>query len=376
MSDTYRSIADEVEAAVAAGSPDKYFETLKSVAGLLSASAGSLNEEQVALFGDVLERLINTIELRSLAEIGARIALAELSKQLAPMGQAPTSVVRRLARNDDISIAEPVLIESARLSPEDLVEIARNKSEQHLLAISGRWWLKEVVTDALLARRYRSVSRRLMRNPGARVSPAGFAIVVSQAETDPELAVETGIRVDLPAELRNQLLRSATEAVRTRLLSRAPADLFENIRKAISAASKSVDRQMSKVHDFESAMLLIGRLKVEDRLNEAVLGDFARQRRYEETVTALAELSQSNVEVVRSLMQSLRSDGILVPCKVAGLGWQTVISVLDCRFATGATAPDELAKLKRQFADLAAADARRLLRLWTVRSPSSTSKLN
>ena len=342
----------------------------------MSASAGSLSEEQVALFGDVLERLINTIELRSLAEIGARIALAELSKQLAPMGQAPTSVVRRLARNDDISVAEPVLIESARLSPEDLVEIARNKSEQHLLAISGRWWLKEVVTDALLARRYRSVSRRLMRNPGARVSPAGFAIVVSQAETDPELAVETGIRVDLPAELRNQLLRSATEAVRTRLLSRAPADLFEGIRKAISAASKSVDRQMSKMHDFESAMLLIGRLKVEDRLNEAVLGDFARQRRYEETVTALAELSQSNVEVVRSLMQSLRSDGILVPCKVADLGWQTVISVLDCRFATGATAPDELAKLKRQFADLSAADARRLLRLWTVRSPSPTSKLN
>ena len=376
MSDTYRSIADEVEAAVAAGSPDKCFETLKSVAGLLSASAGSLSEEQVALFGDVLDRLINTIELRSLAEIGARIALAELSKQLAPMGQAPTSVVRRLARNDDISVAEPVLIESARLSPEDLVEIARNKSEQHLLAISGRWWLKEVVTDALLARRYRSVSRRLMRNPGARVSPAGFAIVVSQAETDPELAVETGIRVDLPAELRNQLLRSATEAVRTRLLSRAPADLFENIRKAISAASKSVDRQMSKVHDFESAMLLIGRLKVEDRLNEAMLGDFARQRRYEETVTALAELSQSNVEVVRSLMQSLRSDGILVPCKVADLGWQTVISVLDCRFAAGATAPDELAKLKRQFADLSAADARRLLRLWTVRSPSPTSKLN
>ena len=376
MSDTYRSIADEVEAAVAAGSPDKCFETLKSVAGLLSASAGSLSEEQVALFGDVLDRLINTIELRSLAEIGARIALAELSKQLAPMGQAPTSVVRRLARNDDISVAEPVLIESARLSPEDLVEIARNKSEQHLLAISGRWWLKEVVTDALLARRYRSVSRRLMRNPGARVSPAGFAIVVSQAETDPELAVETGIRVDLPAELRNRLLRSATEAVRTRLLSRAPADLFENIRKAISAASKSVDRQMSKVHDFESAMLLIGRLKVEDRLNEAVLGDFARQRRYEETVTALAELSQSNVEVVRSLMQSLRSDGILVPCKVADLGWQTVISVLDCRFAAGATAPDELAKLKRQFADLSAADARRLLRLWTVRSPSPTSKLN
>src|SRR5437868_9771554 len=33
---------------------------------------------------------------------------------------------------------------------------------------------------------------------------------------------EAGIRVDLPADLRQQLLNSATQAVRTKLLSRAP----------------------------------------------------------------------------------------------------------------------------------------------------------
>jgi len=53
------------------------------------------------------------------------------------------------------------LRESARLSEEDLVEIAETKGEQHLLAISARWWLKEVVTDALLGRGYPGVSRRI-----------------------------------------------------------------------------------------------------------------------------------------------------------------------------------------------------------------------
>src|ERR1039458_601765 len=106
-----------------------------------------------------------------------------------------------------------VLAESARLSTADLVEIAETKGEQHLLAVSGRWWLNEVVTDAILARRYPTVSRRIVNNPGARVSAAGFAIVVAQAESDPELTVETGIRVDLPPELRHRLLSSATEAV-------------------------------------------------------------------------------------------------------------------------------------------------------------------
>jgi uncharacterized protein (DUF2336 family) len=66
--------------------------------------------------------------------------------------------------------------------------------------------MNEVVTDVILARRYPSVSRRIVNNPGARVSAAGFAIVVAQAESDPELAIETGIRVDLPSALRHQLL--------------------------------------------------------------------------------------------------------------------------------------------------------------------------
>jgi uncharacterized protein (DUF2336 family) len=376
MRDVNSSIADEVEAAIATGSTEKCAKTAERVTALFLASAASFNEAQIELFGDVFERLINTIELRALADLAARAALAELSIQLAPVPQAPASVVRRLARNDEIAIAGPVLIESARLSTKDLVEIAQTRSEKHLLAIAARWWLHEVVTDSLLARRFPSVSRRLVDNPGARVSAAGFTTIVAQAASDPELAIATGIRSDLPPALRAQLLRNATEEVRTRLLSRAPPYLFEEIRAAILAASAGVDREMSRPRDFAGAKMLVARLKNEGRLDEAALLELARQRKYEETVTALAELSQASIEIVRPLMQSLRSDGILVPCKVAGLGWETVNAVLDCRFSTGVTAPDELAKLKRQFISLTLEDAYRTLRFWTVRSTSASSSLH
>ena len=199
MPNAEQSIVNEVEAAIRAGSAEKCLETAKRVTDLFLASAGSFDDEQVGLFDDVLERLIKTIEIRSLSDISARIALAEMSEQLAPIAQAPPSVVRRLAHNDEITIAAPVLQESARLGAEDLVEIAQTRGEPHLLAVAGRWWLTEVVTDALLTRHYPSVSRRIVGNPGARVSAGGFAIVLAQAESDPELAVETGIRVDLPS---------------------------------------------------------------------------------------------------------------------------------------------------------------------------------
>jgi uncharacterized protein (DUF2336 family) len=364
------SIVDEVETAINAGSAERSLDTIKRVTDLFLSSAGTFNDEQIELFDNVLERLIKTIEIRAIADVSARIALAEMSTQLASVAQAPPSAVRRLARNDEIVVAGPVLAESARLSAEDLVEIAQTKGEQHLLAISGRWWLKEVVTDALLARRYPSVSRRIVGNPGARVSAAGFAIVVAQAESDPELAVETGVRVDLPSELRHQLLSNATEAVRSRLLSRAPPHLFEEIRDAIATVSAGVNREMSNARDFVAAKSLVALLKAEGKLNEAALFGFAKQRKYEETVAALAQLSRSTIEVIRPLMQSLRDDGVLIPCKVAGLSWETVHAVLDSRFATGEMGPHELAKAEGQFARLTTEKARRLLRFWQVRSTS------
>ena len=370
------SIVDEVETAINIGSAEKRLETIKRVTDLFLSSAGQFDSEQIELFDDVLERLIKTIELRAIADVSARIALAEMSMQLAPVAQAPPAVVRRLARHDEIAIAGPVLNESACLRTEDLVEIAETKGEQHLLAISGRWWLKEVVTDALLARHYPTVSRRIVNNPGARISAAGFAIVVAQAESDPELAVETGIRVDLPPGLRDQLLRSATEAVRSRLLSRAPPDIFEEIRTAIATVSTGVNREMSKFRDFAAAKRFVALLKSNGELNEATLFGFAKARKYEETVAALAELSHSTIDVIRPLMQSPRDDGLLIPCKAAELGWETVIAVLESRFSTGSMGPHELAQAKGQFAKMTTENARRLLRFWQVRSVSSVPSVN
>lgn len=371
-----QSIVDEIEAAIHAGSAEKRLDTARRVTDLFLASAGSFTGEQVELFDNVLARLIKTIELRSIADISARMALAEISTQLAPIAQAPPSVIGQLARHDEIAIAGPVLRESARLRQEDLIEIAETKSEQHLLAVSGRWWLKEVVTDALLARHYPTVSRRIVSNPGARVSAAGFAIVVAQAENDAELAVEAGIRVDLPSALRRQLLSSATEAVRARLLSRAPSHLFEEIRDAIATAAASADREMSRVRDFAAASRLVARLAETGQLDEAVLRGFARQKKYEETVAALAELSKSTIEVIRPLMQSLRDDGLLVACRAANLNWETTAAILECRYSTGSLGAAELAEAKAHFTRTRAEDARRLLTFWKVRSTPATSRMN
>ena len=83
-------------------------------------------------------------------------------------------------------------------------------------------------------------------------------------------------------------------------------------------------------------------MKEKGELNEAALSAFARQKKYEETVVALAELAHSSIDVIRPLMQSLRDDGLLVACKAAELSWETTAAVLECRYSTGSLGATEL----------------------------------
>jgi len=76
------SIISEIEAAINTTSAEKGLQTIRRVTNLFLLSAGRFDDEQVALFDNVLDRLIKTIELRAIADVSARIALAELSSQL------------------------------------------------------------------------------------------------------------------------------------------------------------------------------------------------------------------------------------------------------------------------------------------------------
>src|SRR5580658_8852068 len=207
-----QSIIAELEDAIRDGSPDKRAETLRRATDLFLSEAARLTESQIAVFDDVLTHLIKKIETK---------AKAELSLCLAPLDKAPIELIRQLARDDEIAVAEPVLAQSPRLTNSDLIEVAKNKSQQHLLAITGRSKLEEPVTDVLLSRGNRDVKYKLAGNTGARFSETAFTSLVNSAENDESLTERIGLRIDLPPRLLRPLLLKATAAVRARLISTA-----------------------------------------------------------------------------------------------------------------------------------------------------------
>jgi uncharacterized protein (DUF2336 family) len=131
----------DLEAAIQIDWNDQRITTLRRVTDLLLAHADRLNEAQIDIFDDAFGHLTKGIGSKVLAELGGRLASVE---------NAPPETVRRLARDDDIAVAGPVLAQSARLTTGDLVEIAKTKSKAHLMAIAGRAPIGEFVTDALL----------------------------------------------------------------------------------------------------------------------------------------------------------------------------------------------------------------------------------
>jgi uncharacterized protein (DUF2336 family) len=351
-----QSLIGELEDAIKGGSSEKRVETLRRVTDLFLNDADRLNEAQIGLFDDVLCHLIKRIETK---------ALMELSEHLAPVDNSPIEVIRQLARNDEIAVAGPVLTQSARLTTSDLVEIAGTKSQQHLLAISGRSEIEEAVTDVLLDRGDREIAHRLARNAGARFSENGFTSLVRNAETDESLAEKLGLRLDIPLRLLRDLLAKATEAVRTRLLALAPPETKDEIQRVLAKISNEVSREAVVSRDFTQAQQGILAMKKEGRLDEPALLEFANRRLYEQMVAALSMLSSASIELIASLMKS-RSHGLLVPCKAAGLNWPTVNAILCNRFGHLAMSNADLVQAKEDYFRLSQPSAQRVLRFWQV----------
>src|SRR5262245_39075882 len=104
------SLIEELDEATRAGPNNE--GTAARVVDLFLTNADRLNEQQVDAFDEVLGRLVATVD---------RKARAELGRRLAPVDNAPTETVRRLALDEDIAVAGALLAQSARLTTGDLV---------------------------------------------------------------------------------------------------------------------------------------------------------------------------------------------------------------------------------------------------------------
>lgn len=356
MADSWSLIA-ELEAAVTGGDSRKRVEILRRVTALFLDDADRLNDQQVTVFDDILVHLTARIEAR---------ALAQLSASLAPVRNAPPETVRKLAFDDRIAVAGPVIAQSSRLTESDLIDIATQKSDDHLIVMSARPDLSEAITDVLVERGSARVAHRLAENAGARFSGYGYTVLVNKSERDQQLALKLGFRLDLPIQLLRQLLQRATELVRTKLLSAASAEHSVRIETALQEIAAEVSREVSNNYEFSSADDLVKRINRDGKLTEQVLLGFVSERRHEEAISTIALFCGATPEMIERLSRNQNYDGLLVACKAARLSWSTVSTILRTRFAHYSISENELDEARRAFIALSQSAAQRTIRFMLV----------
>jgi uncharacterized protein (DUF2336 family) len=349
----------ELDNAVNGRSPERRTEILRRVTSLFLSDADRFNEVQVGVFDDVLVRLMERMEART---------LAQLSSTLSEVGSAPKQAIRQLAFHEDASVAAPVLKKSDRLSEQDLVEIAKTRGQRHLLAISSRETLNEALSDLLVKRGDSAVRNSLVQNSGARFSESGYTVLVQDAERDDGLAEKLGLRRDIPAELLPGLVAKATDKVRTRLLKAAPPEMQGRIQAAIEKVAEQVFVPPPKPVDYTESRRLMIELNRTGKLNDTTLNRFAVQRDYTNVVAALSFLSTAAIDAIEPLTKTDGLDGLIVACKAARLNWSTTTMIMRNRPGCAPVSKRRLEQGQEVFEALSLSAAQRTIQFWSAQN--------
>ena len=357
------NLLDELQSTLAHGTVARRVETLRRVTDLFINGAVDYSDQQIELFDDVFQCLIQHIETS---------AKALLSKRLAPIDSAPLGTIRALAFDDLIEVAAPVLSLSERLDDEALIENARTKSQAHLMAISTRRVLSGAVTDILVTRGDDDVVQSTVNNPGAEFSERGFTRLVNRAEGDEDLATCVGLRPNIPRHLYLKLLAKASVTVRARLEAANPQQA-----KEVPTAVREATRRARSAHsaitkDTAIAHALVKSLYEDGRLDEHQVEAFAEAGKFDEANAAIAALANVSVSIAENMMIETRSEGVMILAKVAGMSWSVVKSIINMRDDLSGGEPTDLGACKDTYERLRPSTAQQVLRFHRMQQTSVT----
>jgi hypothetical protein len=202
-----------------------------------------------------------------------------------------------------------------------------------------------------------SVHTLIARNSSARLSEAGFSVLLKIAERDAELAGSLGARSDIPHGLLRKFLTMVAKKPRAAFLRDAPA--------AINAlAERETSKTVSLDRDYSSAEKEVAELRRTGKLNDSTINRFAVMQEFDKLTVALALASDTSVKLIgRLLSNSSEVDQLVIACKASRIRWTTTVAILKSR--EGCAPPpagDELKALSGLFESLSLSEAQRAIR--------------
>ncbi len=336
---------------------------LQQITDLFLVNVGHYSAEQLEVYDAVLNELIVKVEVA---------ARAKLAQRLAPIDSAPINIIRSLALDDAIEVAEPILSQSNTLDDDTLTHCIAIKGQDYLLAIATRNKISETVSYRLITKGTNKVLGALASNPGAAISDPSFGILVQKSADDDWLSECVAGRTDIPEHHLRELLSKASEIVRQRLMTANP-ELSEIIRELLPLNTLSTAKKTSDLSkDYKTAEHVI---KSRD-LTEVVVNEFAKGKKLAELMVSIAQLSGLSVYEIERLFMSTWTSPVAIILKAVGFHLQTVDAIYRSRLSDGQVVHSDLIQIKAEFIALRRPTAERILRFFYAKRAVHISNLS
>jgi uncharacterized protein (DUF2336 family) len=341
------------------GSTEKRADLLREITDVFMAAPDRYTSTEMQHFDVILSKVTESVEIALRAELSAKLADAPV---------APQGLIGQLAL-DDISVAQPILERSAALSDDDLIRVIRQRTQDHMHAISRRREVGETVSAELVERGGKDVLATLAGNRGARFTGETMTRLVEHSRTHPEIQQPLTERLDLPPNLLTQMYFFVSSALKREILKRSdlldPALIDEAIEgnrtRILKAAVDGARDEVSQARDFVEAKIR------SNQLNESLLKDLIEQRKSTEFLLAFAHHVGVDPSTAQRILSDKTFESLAIACRASGLERSTfgkfVFGLQD-----GVDDQQRSLRVLDLYLKVPQEAAERVMRFWRVRS--------
>jgi hypothetical protein len=333
-------------------SPEKRLELLHHITDAYFENGDRHSSAAEYLFADIITRLLDKISAAD---------RAQASTYLATLHEIPAELAHRLATDQDIKVAAPIVRGYFGLSEHTLITVAKDGSQEHLRSIASRPVVSPPVTDIVVKRGDGTTVRTLAGNLGARFSSYGMRILVDKAEEDAVLQSLLVERPDLSLEAIGKLLPLISRELATRLHGQSIEIDDAAIGAQLAVWLEDRKKNIAKTEAY-IAGIRAGHLGLDDVITETT----AAHHLFDAT-TVLAGIIDLEPDHAFRLLAGGKTESVFVLLRSVKLSWRAAERFLVLRSEKMATDEGTEALCHADYESITLAAAQRVVRFMKVR---------
>ena len=332
-------------------------ELLHEITNLFLDNNDTHSDQEVAYFGEIMGALASQTDARN---------RQQLAESVAEISTTPRGLVKTLA-SDEIDVAGPILSKSTVLSSDDLVQVIKQHSQEHLLAISTRRVVPEMVADALVERGNDDVLDTLADNEGAVLSDQTIETMVSKSANPGNIAKALASRGDMAPEMVEKMISHVSQSVhkyveenRAELTDNQISTMLDDARAW--AVNKTIDEQE------ETAFSFIKRKEQLGLLDGKLLVRLLRTSEVEKFIAGISHMASIDQSIARKTVFDKVGDKLAVICKSQDMTDDIFMDLYDLTNFDKSRTPEDRKMIEGVYGRMTSESAQRALRFLRTRA--------